>query len=101
MVSVLLNLVDVEALEEVIEAQEVLGQAGAIEPADRALLLRQIFSVGSSMGRRETLTFNRVPVPGEYLCLPMEEDVWYRVELVLHTPGRPAHVAEIWAIEQG
>jgi hypothetical protein len=29
----------------------------------------------------------------------MEEDVWYRVDIVLHTPGQPGHVAEIWAAE--
>lgn len=97
---VLINLLDLEAIEELEEVQEVLELAGSANPRERTLLLRQIFSVGRSIGRRETLPMGRVPTVGEYLCLPMENDVWYRTEIVLHTPGHPSHVAEIWVLEE-
>jgi hypothetical protein len=100
MVAVLMNLIDTDAMEEISEAEEVLDSAGARNPSERMLLMQKIFAFGRTGGRRETIAFSRVPAMGEYVTVPMEEDVWYRVDFVLHTPGHPAHVAEIWAVEQ-
>ena len=98
-ITVLLNLIDFETLDEQEEAASVITQAGGESIAERILLLRGVFG-GSPLGRRETLPFARIPSVGEYICLPMEEDTWYRVEIVLHTPAHPAHAAEIFAVEQ-
>jgi len=97
---ILLHLIDAEALEEIQEAQEVIRTAGGETPAERLQWMQTIFSADTTLARRATIPFSRVPAVGEYLCLPMEEDVWYRVEIVLHTPGRPSHMAEVWAIER-
>ncbi|MDX1934899.1 MAG: hypothetical protein SFU56_20065 [Capsulimonadales bacterium] len=96
--NVRMNLLEAEAVEEMNEATGVISEAGG-GGTERYLWLRSIFAAGRSVGRQETMALARVPAVGEYVCLPLEEDVWYRVEAVLHTPGQATHVAEIWAFE--